>query len=93
VWKVLGAVKTEFQKFGEAVTKVQKNLDIASSNLSTVSDRAKQMERKLSKVSAMPAEESLRILPPEEGGSAEASADAASDAEASAGADDTETEA
>jgi DNA recombination protein RmuC len=89
VWKVLGAVKTEFQKFGEAVTKVQKNLDIASSNLSTVSDRAKQMERKLSKVSAMPAEESLRILPPEEGGSAEASVDAA----AETAAEDTETEA
>ena len=27
VWKVLGAVKTEFQKFGDAVSKVQKNLD------------------------------------------------------------------
>ncbi|MCX7028063.1 MAG: DNA recombination protein RmuC [Spirochaetes bacterium] len=75
VWKVLGAVKTEFQKFGEAVSKVQKNLDIASSNLSTVSDRAKQMERKLSKVSALPAEESLRILPPEKGDSAEAAAE------------------
>ncbi len=35
VWKVLGAVKTEFQKFGDVVSKVQKNLETASSNLST----------------------------------------------------------
>lgn len=66
VWKVLGAIKTEFQKFGDAVSKVQKNLETASSNLSTVSDRARQMEKKLSKVSALPSEEAMLLLPPEE---------------------------
>ncbi len=66
VWKVLGAVKTEFQKFGDAVSKVQKNLDSASSNLSTVSDRARQMEKKLGKVSALPSEEALLLLPADE---------------------------
>ena len=71
VWKVLGAVKTEFQKFGEAVSKVQKNLENASSNLSVVGDRARQMEKKLSKVQALPVEEALRILPPEDGGKIE----------------------
>lgn len=71
VWKLLGAVKTEFQKFGDAVSKVQRNLESASSNLSTVSDRARLMEKKLSKVSALPVEESVRLLPPEENGEAE----------------------
>lgn len=69
VWKVLGAIKTEFQKFGDAVSKVQKNLETASSNLSTVSDRARQMEKKLSKVSALPSEEAMLLLPPEESSS------------------------
>ncbi len=71
VWKVLGAIKTEFQKFGDAVSKVQKNLETASSNLSTVSDRAHQMEKKLSKVSALPSEEAMLLLPPEESSSLE----------------------
>jgi DNA anti-recombination protein RmuC len=42
---------------------VQKNLDSASSNLSKVSERARQMEKKLGKVSALPQEEALRLLP------------------------------
>lgn len=63
VWKVLGAVKTEFQKFGDAVSKVQTNLENASSNLSKVSDRARQMGKKLDKVAALPSDEALRLLP------------------------------
>jgi DNA recombination protein RmuC len=63
VWKVLGAIKTEFQKFGDAVNKVEKNLETASSNLSAVSHRAKQMSKKLNTVSALPREEAIRLLP------------------------------
>ena len=33
VWEVLGAVKTEFQKFGEALAKTRKKLDEASSSI------------------------------------------------------------
>ncbi len=51
--KTLGAVKTEFGKFGEAVEAVQKKLDEASSKLGIVGDRSKQMARKLSKVEAL----------------------------------------
>lgn len=63
VWKVLGAVKTEFQKFGDAVSSVQRNLETASSNLGKVSTRARQMEKKLDKVAALPPEEASRLLP------------------------------
>jgi len=63
VWKVLGAVKTEFQRFGDAVSKVEKNLENASTNLSTVSNRAKQMSKKLNAVAALPIEEAERLLP------------------------------
>ncbi len=65
VWRVLGAVKTEFQRFGDALTSVQRNLDTASNNLSKVSTRARQMEKKLGAVAALPKEESERLLPVE----------------------------
>ena len=67
VLKVLGAVKTEFQKFGEAVSKVEKNLESASSNLSAVSSRARQMSRKLTSVAALPGAEAARLLPVQDG--------------------------
>lgn len=66
VWKVLGAVKTEFRKFGDIVSKVQKNLDTASVNLSSVSTRARQMEKKLSSVSELSTVDALLLLPVEE---------------------------
>lgn len=62
VWKVLGAVKTEFGKFGDSLGAVQKNLDTASTNLSKVTDRARQMEKKLDTVTAMPENESVKLL-------------------------------
>lgn len=67
VWKVLGAIKTEFQKFGEAVSKVEKNLEAASSNLHAVSNRARQMNRKLNTVAALPSAEAMKLLPAADG--------------------------
>jgi DNA recombination protein RmuC len=68
VWKVLGAIKTEFQRFGDAVSKVEKNLETASTSLSAVSHRAKQMSRKLNTVAALPSSEALKLLPAAESG-------------------------
>lgn len=62
VWKVLGAVKTEFGKFGESLGAVQKNLDTASSNLLKVTDRARQMEKKLDTVTALSDNVSVKLL-------------------------------
>lgn len=63
VWKVLGAVRNEFGKFGDALQAVQKNLDTASSNLGKVSDRSRQMERKLKGVDTLPEAQSLAMFP------------------------------
>ncbi len=63
VWRLLGAIKTEFGKFGDAVSSVQKNLETASSNLTKVSTRARQMEKKLDGVQALPLDEALKLLP------------------------------
>ena len=47
VWTVLGAVKTEFTKFGDAVTAVSKSLDGAKTKLELLQARSNVMTRAL----------------------------------------------
>jgi DNA recombination protein RmuC len=63
VWEVLGAVKTEFGKFGEIIKKVEKKLEEATSTLSTVGTRSRAIERKLRTVHELPAVDTQRLLP------------------------------
>ncbi len=63
VWKVLGAVKTEFGKFGGMLEKVQKNLQNAGDQLDEmIGKRTKAIERKLRQVEEMPEAESSMML-------------------------------
>ena len=63
VWNVLGAVKTEFGKFGGMLEKVQKNLQSAGDQLEEVmGKRTRAIERKLRQVEALPSEESQNML-------------------------------
>jgi DNA recombination protein RmuC len=63
VWTVLGAVKTEFGKFGGLLEKVQKNLQNAGDQLEEVmGKRTRAIERKLRQVEALPQEESSTLL-------------------------------
>ena len=63
VWSVLGAVKTEFGKFGGMLEKVQKNLQSAGDQLEEVmGKRTRAIERKLRQVEALPIEESGKML-------------------------------
>ncbi|MBQ7350094.1 MAG: DNA recombination protein RmuC [Bacteroides sp.] len=63
VWNVLGAVKTEFGKFGGMLEKVQKNLQSAGDQLEEVmGKRTRAIERKLRQVEALPSEESQKML-------------------------------
>ena len=63
VWQVLGAVKTEFGKFGDVIAKVEKKLEEASNTLSTVGQRSRAIERKLRTVQELPAGDAQRLLP------------------------------
>jgi len=54
VWAVLGAVKTEFGKFGEALAHTKKKLDEASNSISKAETRTRQLSRKLKEVEALP---------------------------------------
>ena len=63
VWSVLGAVKTEFGKFGGMLEKVQKNLQSAGDQLEEVmGKRTRAIERKLRQVEALPVEDSSKML-------------------------------
>ena len=63
VWNVLGAVKTEFSKFGGMLEKVQKNLQNAGDQLEEVmGKRTRAIERKLRQVEALPMDESQKML-------------------------------
>jgi len=63
VWEVLGAVKTEFGKFGEVLAKTKKKLDEASNNISQAEVRARVMARELRTVEALPDARAKLVLP------------------------------
>ena len=63
VWQVLGAVKTEFQKFGEVLAKTKKKLEEASSTIESAETRSRAMERRLRSVEAMPEAGARDLLP------------------------------
>ncbi len=62
VWQVLGAVKTEFGKYGEVLDKVQKKLDEASKQIDSVAVRRRAIDRRLKGVESLPEAESAAIL-------------------------------
>ncbi|HEY5752072.1 MAG TPA: DNA recombination protein RmuC [Chthoniobacterales bacterium] len=62
VWMVLGAVKTEFGKFGDALEKVQKKLQEATNSLDDASRRSRAVQRKLNRADAIPADEAQTLL-------------------------------
>jgi DNA recombination protein RmuC len=62
VWRVLGAVKAEFGKFGGVLDKVNRQLHSASKTIEEAGTRTRVMERKLREVERMEPEESAKIL-------------------------------
>jgi DNA recombination protein RmuC len=62
VWHVLGAVKTEFGKFGDVLERVKRQLATATRTLTETGVRTRAMERKLREVEELPAEESAQLL-------------------------------
>ena len=62
VWKVLSAVKTEFEKFGGILDKVQKKLEEAQKVVEDAGIRRKAMDRKLRAVEVLPEVEASAVL-------------------------------
>lgn len=66
VWKVLSAVKTEFQRFHEVLTRTQKQLTRANNELDTlIGVRTRRIQSSLKSVTALPASEVSLYLPEE----------------------------
>jgi DNA recombination protein RmuC len=55
VWKVLGAVKTEWGKFGDVLAKVEKKLGEATNTISEVHRRQRVIGKRLQSVEELPA--------------------------------------
>ena len=63
VWSILGAVKTEFGKFGEALAHTRKKLEEASNSIDKAETRSRVLNKKLKAVEALPAGEAANLLP------------------------------
>jgi DNA recombination protein RmuC len=62
VWKVLGAVKSEFGKFGEILDKVGKKLQEAQNTIGDAATKSRTIERKLRNIEELPAPEASGVL-------------------------------
>ena len=62
VWEVLGAVKTEFGKFGDVLAKAKKKLEEAGNTLDAAEVRTRAMTRKLKGVEALPDDAAQHLL-------------------------------
>lgn len=62
VWQVLGAVKSEFGKFGDVLAATKKTLERAVSNIEQAEVRTRQMNRKLKAVEALPSDSAQTLL-------------------------------
>lgn len=59
VWQILGAVKSEFGKFGDLLDKTHKKLQEASNTIESAATKSRTIERKLDKVQDLPAAASV----------------------------------
>ncbi|HEU4853483.1 MAG TPA: DNA recombination protein RmuC [Telluria sp.] len=66
VWQVLGAVKTEFGRFGDVLAATKLSLERAAKNIESAEVRSRQMARKLKSVEALPSEAAQLLLPSDE---------------------------
>ena len=64
VWELLGAVKTQFGKFGEVLAKTKKKLQEASNTIDQAEVRTRVITRKLNKVEQLPKADSAKLMEP-----------------------------
>lgn len=62
IWEVLGAVKTEFGKFGDVLDVVNRNLATASNSMRKAATRTRVLQKTLDDVEAMPAPDAQTVL-------------------------------
>ena len=62
VWRLLGAIKTEFMTFGTLLDKTRKKLDEASTSIDTAAARTRRIQKKMQGIEQLPAQEADGLL-------------------------------
>ena len=62
VWQILGAVKSQFGKFGDLLEATKKKLQESANNIDAAATTSRAIERKLKNVESLPSSESLKLL-------------------------------
>jgi DNA recombination protein RmuC len=62
VWQLLGAVKTEFGKFGTVLDRTRKQIDTVRNSIDSAGVRTRAIERKLRDMESLSAEDAERVL-------------------------------
>ena len=62
---MLGAVKTEFGKFGDVLAKVKSQTETVLNTLNSAEQRSRVMGKALRQVEALPEQDAARLLPPD----------------------------
>jgi DNA recombination protein RmuC len=62
VWTVLGAVKTEFGRFGEVLAATKRQLQTVTNSIDAAETRTRVMEKRLKGVEALPEPEAQRLI-------------------------------
>lgn len=62
VWQTLGAVKTQFGKFGDLLEGVQKKLQESANKIETAKTTSRSIERKLRDVEELPEPDSVKLI-------------------------------
>ena len=62
VWQILGAVKSQFGKFGDLLEATKKKLQESANKIDAAATTSRTIERKLKNVESLPSSESLKLL-------------------------------
>lgn len=62
VWQILGAIKTQFNKFGDLLEATKKKLQESANKIDAAATTSRQIERRLKDVESLPANESNKLI-------------------------------
>ena len=62
VWQVLGAIKTQFNKFGDLLEATKKKLQESANKIDAAATTSRQIERRLKEVESLPIADSIKLI-------------------------------
>lgn len=62
VWQVLGAIKTQFNKFGDLLEATKKKLQESANKIDAAATTSRQIERRLKEIESLPTADSIKLI-------------------------------